>query len=231
MSTTVFDRLSGQASFQDMFRSGHRRLAKRGQVILAEGDTPRSLYFIMSGSVAVQLLNWHGDEALLALMHPGDFFGEMGLFPGMNARSATVRATGDCNLLEIPYATFVELSRKYPDLWLELAGQLAARLRSLNRRMAEMPKLQATDRIWLVIAELAERADAGKDPEGMLLRVRREDLGKLAACSREAAGLALQELAAQGRLKLRGQAIVVFPGAATPAPAPAPERERRIARA
>ncbi len=211
MSATDFERLSRDPAFQEMFCSGHRRNVPKGKVILNEGDPPRSLYFIMSGSVAVQLMNWHGQEALLALMHPGDFFGEMGLFPGMNSRSASVVAGTECNLLEIPYTAFIELSRKYPNLWLELAGQLAARLRSLNRRMAEMPKMQAKDRIWIVVAELAEKVVGPKDPDGIPLRVRREDLGQLAACSREAAGLALQELETEGRLKLRGQTIVVLP--------------------
>jgi len=224
MSATDFDRLSRDAAFQEMFRHGHRRHADKGQVILTEGDAPRSLYFIMSGSVAVQLLNWHGDEALLALMHAGDFFGEMGLFPGQGARSATVRATAESNLLEIPYPTFIELTRKHPNLWLELAGQLARRLRSVNRRMAEMPKLQAKDRIWLVVAELAEQVGGTKDPDGVPLRVRREDLGKLAACSREAAGLALQDLADEGRVTLRGQTIVVLPRALeTPVPQRGPQ--------
>lgn len=216
MSASDFERLSRDPAFQEMFRSGHRRRVPKSQVILNEGDPPRSLYFIMSGAVAVQLKNWHGYEALLALMHPGDFFGEMGLFPGMSSRSATVQATVECNLLEIPYITFIDLTRKYPTLWLELAGQLAARLRSLNRRMAELPKLQAKDRIWLVVSELAEKTRGPKDPEGVPLRVRREDLGKLAACSREAAGLALQELETEGRLKLRGQTIIVMPASTPP---------------
>lgn len=212
MPSSEFERLSRDAAFQEMFRGGHRRHVGKGQIVLREGDRPRSLYFLMSGSVSVQLLNWHGHEALLALMHPGDFFGEMGLFPGIDGRSATVQATTDSNLLEVPYSTFIELSRKHPSLWLELAGQIAARLRSVNRRMAEMPKLQARDRVWLIVAELADKVGAGTDPEGIPLRVRREDLGKLAACSREAAGLALQELAEDGRIKLRGQTIVVLPG-------------------
>lgn len=213
MPTADFDRLSRDPAFQEMFLSGHRRRVAKGQVILNEGDPPRSLYFIMSGAVAVQLLNWHGHEALLAFLHPGEFFGEMGLFPGIAGRSATITATTDSNLLEVPYPVFIELTRKHPGLWLELAGQIAARLRSVNRRMAEVPKLQARDRVWLVVAELADKVADGGDPDGIPLRIRREDLGKLAACSREAAGLALQELASEGRVLLRGQTIVVLPAA------------------
>ena len=213
MSATEFERLSRDPAFQEMFRSGHRRHVPKGQMVLMEGDQPNTLCFLMSGSLSVQLLNWHGQEALLAFIHPGEFFGEMGLFPGMNARSATVQAAADSNLLEVPYPVFLELTRKHASLWLELAGQLAGRLRTLNRRLAEMPKLQARDRVWLVVAELAEHTNDGKDPDGIPLRVRREDLGKLAGCSREAAGNALQELADEGRVMLRGQTIVVSPRA------------------
>lgn len=127
MPSSEFERLSRDAAFQEMFRGGHRRHVGKGQIVLREGDQPRSLYFLMSGSVSVQLLNWLGHEALLALM----------------------------------YSTFIELSRKHPSLWLELAGQIAARLRSVNRRMAEMPKLQARDRVWLIVAELADKVGAG----------------------------------------------------------------------
>lgn len=210
MSAADFERLSSDPGFQEMFRSGHRRRVPKGQIVLMEGEQPNTLYFLMSGSLSVQLLNWHGQEALLAFIHPGEFFGEMGLFPGMNARSATVQAAADSNLLEIAYPVFLELTRRLPSLWLELAGQLATRLRILNRRLAEMPKLQASDRVWLVVAELAEHSSNGKDPDGIPLRIRREDLGKLAGCSREAAGNALQELADEGRVKLRGQTILVI---------------------
>ena len=113
MPTADFDRLSRDPAFQEMFLSGHRRRVAKGQVILNEGDPPRSLYFIMSGAVAVQLLNWHGHEALLAFLHPGEFFGEMGLFPGIAGRSATITATTDSNLLEVPYPVFIELTRKH----------------------------------------------------------------------------------------------------------------------
>lgn len=206
-----FDRLSRDPGFQEMFRSGRRRNLPKGQVILTEGDSPTTLYFIMSGTVSVQIQGWHGADSLLALMHPGDFFGEMGLFPGTSLRCATVRAASPCNLLEVGYPVFLELTRKHASLWLELAGQLAQRVRTLNRRLAEMPRLQASERVWQVVAELSEHAGAATDPDGIPLRIRREDLGQLAGCSREAAGLALQEFAREGRVRLRGQTIVVRP--------------------
>src|SRR5690349_23967222 len=56
----------------------------------------------------------------LAYLYPGDFFGEMCLFPGVEARSAMIKTAAECAVLEIGYEPFVELTKKYPSLWLEL---------------------------------------------------------------------------------------------------------------
>lgn len=207
-------RLEDDPSFQEMFRRGRHRKVPRDHVVLAEGEAPKTLYFILSGSVAVRLPNWHGHEVLLAYMHPGDFFGEMGLFPGVTGRSASIQTLTECLLLEIAYEAFVELTKSHPRLWLELAGQLAARLRATNRRLAELPTVPATDRVWSVIREMADRSGvpSGKD---VVLKVTRADLGKLAGCSREVAGNVLQDLEAQGRLVLEGHRIRVRGGPKT----------------
>ncbi|HUS25699.1 MAG TPA: cyclic nucleotide-binding domain-containing protein [Candidatus Binatia bacterium] len=208
MTTTPYERFSREPAFRALFEAGHQRRWRKHQVVLGEGELPRSLYLLLSGSIAVRLSNWHGREVLLAYMHPGDFFGEMGLFPGVRGRSAEVRTRTECQVLELPYAHFLELAARHPQLWLELGGQIAARLRIANRRLAEMPLLPARERLWSVLVELAERAvqDAAAP---VRLKVTRTDLGRLAGCSREAAGLALHEFAAEGRVKLRGQQILM----------------------
>lgn len=209
--TTSFERFCKEPGFRAMFAASHQRRWSKNRVVLAEGEPPRSLYFLMAGSIAVRLSNWRGREVLLAYMHPGDFFGEMGLFPGMLGRSALVQTRSECRALEIAYPRFLELTAQHPALWLELAGQLGERLRAANRRLAEMPLLPVADRVWSVIVELAEHADSVHTSEGAALRVTRQDLGKLAGCSREAAGLALRQFADDGRLILRGQRVLVRP--------------------
>jgi CRP/FNR family cyclic AMP-dependent transcriptional regulator len=208
MSASAIEQISRDPGFQELFLTARRRQLPKNQRVIEEGDTPQTLYLLISGSVSVQLANWHGQEALLGYMHAGDFFGEMGLFVGTQARSARVETVTDCLLLEIAYARFLELSQRHASLWLELAGQLAARLRTANRRLAEMPVLDAPDRVWSILIELAERSGTPA-PEGAALRITRANLGKLAGCSREIAGLVLQTLAQQGRVVLRGQQIVV----------------------
>lgn len=211
MTTPTFEKVSRDPAFQEMFARARRRQLPREQMVLAEGEKPTCLFFIMSGTVAVRLANRQGRDVLLAYMHAGDFFGEMGLLPGVKGRSAMVKTVTECAVLDVAYPLFVDLATRHPTLWMELAGQLATRLRITNRRLADMPVLPATERVWSVVSELARRSDAAVGDGAIPIRITREDLGKLAGCSRELAGSVLRDLARMGRLVLQGHRILIPP--------------------
>ena len=67
------------------------RRFRRNEVIFHQGDAGDSLHIIASGSVKIVLPSAEGDEAIIATLHPPDFFGELALLDGQ-PRSAT--ATG-----------------------------------------------------------------------------------------------------------------------------------------
>jgi len=208
MTTPALEKVSRDPAFQEMFTAGRRRRFLKNQVVINEGEPAATLYYILSGSVSIRRADDHGEDVLLAYRFAGDFFGEMCLFPGMGTRSAMVQARDECLVLEIAYERFLELTRKHTQLWLELAGQLAERLRATNQRLATMPLLHAAERVWSVVAEVA--AHGQPQPGGDIpIRITRQEIGKLAGCSRELAGMVLQDLAKSGRVKLRGQTILV----------------------
>lgn len=204
-----YEWLSRDPGFRALVGIAQRRRCAAQQIVIAEGGQASKLYVLVSGLATVRAAGPQGIEMLLAYLYPGDFFGEMCLFPRQDARSAMIRAATECSLLEIPYEPFIELTRKHPSLWLELAGQLAERLRTTNHRFATMPVLHAAERVWQVVAEMARNVKGEETPEVRIVRVKRADLGRLAGCSREVAGIALQDLATMQRLSLRGHAIVV----------------------
>lgn len=83
--------------------SGIDRRAKeyrKGQVIFAQGDKCESVLYLQSGSVKITVTSPRGKEAVVALLHPGDFFGE-GCIAGQPLRVATAIATELCSVLEI----------------------------------------------------------------------------------------------------------------------------------
>lgn len=205
-----FETLRREPGFIALFGISRRRLVSRNRMIIEEGGVSGTLFLLESGLATVCASGPRGVELLLAHVYPGHFFGEMCLFPRVEARSARVRAVSDAAVLEIPYEAFIDLTRRHPSLWLELAGQLAERLRVVNHRLASMPMLHAADRVWQVLVEMARNSDSDEPgSRDRRVRVRREELGRLAGCSRELTGMILHDFATAGRLRLDGHAIIV----------------------
>lgn len=105
---------------------------KKGRVIFFEGDTGRVMYLVKNGKVEVFKRKNEGEEVLLAIFGPGDFFGEMALIEE-STRSATCRAQEDSELLLFTHRAFLDLIEERPKaaakLIFEIAKVLSSRLR------------------------------------------------------------------------------------------------------
>ena len=150
-----------------------------------------------------------GHEMVLAYLNKGDFFGEMGLFDE-NQRSALVLAREECEVAEIQYSKFRELVQRDPEILMHMTGQIAKRLRETSRKVIDLAYLDVAGRIAHTLLDLAKQPDAMTHPEGMQIRITRQEIAKLVGCSREMAGRVLKELQEQGLIFAHGKTIVVF---------------------
>ncbi len=187
-----------------------RRSYPPKSTIIHEGDTPDVLYYLIEGSVAVVMEDEEGKEIVLAYLNRGDFFGEMGLFEDQPRRTAWVRARTECVLGEMGYGRFRQLAREDPDLLFELAGQMAARLKNTSRKVGDLAFLDVTGRIARTLLDLCREPDAMTHPEGMQIRITRQELGRIVGCSREMAGRVLKDLEERGLIQVSGKTIVVL---------------------
>jgi len=188
----------------------HKRRYPAKSLIIYAGDAPDALYYINEGSVSVLMNDDEGREIVLAYLNQGDFFGEMGLFDNTSKRSAWVKAKTDCSLSEISYSKFRQLSANDPDLLYALAGQMASRLRKTSRKVGDLAFMDVTGRIARTLLDLAKEPDAITHPDGMQIRITRQELGKIVGCSREMAGRVLKELEEQNLVAVAGKTIVVY---------------------
>ena len=92
---------------QDVVSHLRRRRFRRGEVIFHEGDPADALHVVAAGAVKIVLSSDEGDEAIIATLHPGDFFGELSLLDG-SPRSATAAAVEATETLSLPRDTFLE---------------------------------------------------------------------------------------------------------------------------
>jgi len=192
-----------------VLQRGQRRHYAAKHMIIKAGETPRSIYFLLEGSVRVLTEDEDGQELILAYLGPGEFFGELGLFGEAVKRSAWVRARTDCELVVIDYDPFRQLCREQPDMLMHVAAQMAQRLRRTSERMGHLAFLDVTGRIARALFDLAHDSQAITHPDGMMIRMTREELGRLVNCSREMAGRVLANLEQQGLIAVDGKSIVV----------------------
>jgi len=188
----------------------HKRRYPAKSLIIYAGDAPDALYYINEGSVAVLMNDDDGHEIVLAYLNQGDFFGEMGLFDQTFGRSAWVKARTECTLAEISYGKFRQLTQAEPELMYAVAGQMAARLRKTSRKVGDLAFMDVTGRIARTLLDLAKEPDAITHPDGMQIRITRQELGKIVGCSREMAGRVLKELEERALVSVAGKTIVVF---------------------
>jgi CRP/FNR family cyclic AMP-dependent transcriptional regulator len=179
-------------------------------VMIHAGDLPDVLYYIVDGSVEVMIEDEDGNEMVLAYLNKGQFFGEMGLFYEQPTRSAWVRTRAESEIAEMTYPRFRQIASESPGLIFELATQLATRLDRTNRKLGDLAFVDVTGRVAHAIMDLCREPDAMTHPDGMQIKVSRQELSRLVGCSREMAGRVLKVLEDQGLVRASGKTIVVF---------------------
>ncbi|MGD8785441.1 MAG: cAMP-activated global transcriptional regulator CRP [Thioalkalispiraceae bacterium] len=210
MSVTAPQHQTGIASLDRFLEHCHRRHYPAKSVIIYAGDKPDVLYYIIEGSVSVLIEDEDGHEIVLAYLNKGDFFGEMGLFSEDPNRSAWVRTRTACEVAEISYNKFRQLYQEHPDIMFAMASQMASRLRNTSRKVSDLAFMDVTGRVARTLLDLCKQPDAMTHPDGMQIRITRQEIGRIVGCSREMVGRVLKAMEEQELIHVKGKTIVVF---------------------
>jgi CRP/FNR family cyclic AMP-dependent transcriptional regulator len=186
-----------------------KKYAARSTIIHA-GDESETLYYIIDGSVSVVIEDSDSNEIILAYLNPGDFFGEMGLFDANIRRSAWINTRTACEVAEIHYNQFMILARETPEILFQLSSQLASRLRKTSRKVSNLAFMDVTGRVARTLLDLAREPDAITHPDGMQIKITRQEIAKIVGCSREMAGRVMKSLEEEGLITAHGKTVVVF---------------------
>ncbi|MCK5819332.1 MAG: cAMP-activated global transcriptional regulator CRP [Psychromonas sp.] len=181
-------------------------------VLIHVGESANTLYFIVKGSVAVVIKDDEGKEMILSYLNQNDFIGELALFDKSEQpiRSASVKAKTDCEVAEISYKKFLQLITINPDILMLLSAQMASRLQITSQKVGSLAFLDVTGRIANTLLDLAKQPDAMTHPDGMQIKITRQEIGQIVGCSRETVGRILKMLEEQGLITAHGKTIVVY---------------------
>ena len=110
------------------------KVYRQGETIVFQGDEGSCMYVIQDGEVEV-VRSHDGTTVRLAVLGPGDIFGELSLF-GNDKRSATVRALGDVRIITVDKHIFLRRVQEDLTLAFRIFQTMAARLNQMNAELA-----------------------------------------------------------------------------------------------
>jgi len=137
-TSPLFDMLSNQ-ELEYVAELSRPRRYSAGQVVFEEGELGDSLYVIATGEVEVLRRDASGEQKVIAVLGPPEFFGEMSLID-KEYRSATVRARSDAELLHLTAENLTTFRKQHRDgftfVVINIARVLSSRLREANTKLA-----------------------------------------------------------------------------------------------
>ena len=185
----------------------HRRF-RRHEVIFHAGDPGDALFIVASGSVKLVLPSPEGNEAIIATLRAGDFFGELAVLDG-EPRPSTAVALEATELEELARAPFLVLIHTRPEVRLALMIALAGKLRRLTKHVEELHFLALPGRLAMRLVELArEAAQSGPSAE-LSWHYTQSDLASMIGGSRQTVSRLLGDLSAEGLLHVERDVIVI----------------------
>jgi CRP/FNR family cyclic AMP-dependent transcriptional regulator len=182
----------------------------RGDVLFREGDEGDRVYVVIEGKIKLGRTSSDGRENLLALLGPGQMFGELSLFdPG--PRSATATAVTDTTLLGLGHSALLPWLTGRPEVSRGLLLQLASRLRRSNDTLADLVFSDVPGRVAKALLELSERFGAPTN-EGIRVEhdLTQEELAQLVGASRETVNKALADFTSRGWIRLEQRSVVLL---------------------
>lgn len=181
-----------------------------GTVVVVGGEHSERIHLVTDGAVKLVIADAAGNESLVGLALDGDLIGDIALLDGCPEPYDAIAAT-DVSLLSIERTKFLDIVSASPRALLELAADMAARVRSLGAAATERGSRYVESRLagrLLDLANVIGRMHAGTIELEMPLSQR--DLARLSGTSRESACRLMRRFREEGVLEYEPGRLRIF---------------------
>jgi len=183
---------------------------KKHTTIVYVDDPGSALYILKSGLVKVTIEDQNGDEMILRMLYPTDFFGDMSLLDG-RPRSATVTTQEPSEVLTISREPFLSIIEKSPKILLKITAVLSERLRKANELIHSLAFFDVYGKVARVLLNLAaERGRATEQGTVIDMRLTQQELAELAGMTRETMARTLREFQQAGCIRVESGIISIL---------------------
>ena len=185
-------------SMMELNRMITDREANHDEPIYFANEPSKTIYFLKTGRVKITKYLSDGSEKIIAIINPGEVFGEMAyLDEGQRTDYAVaVESSRICAINKNDLESFIE---KNPELNLRLTKLLGLKLRSFSERIEDLIFKDANQRVVSFILRYAEKN--GKNVGDQIFIkpfLKHQNIGELTACSRQTVNYILTDLRTKG---------------------------------
>ncbi len=177
---------------------------KRGEMIFRKDDPGTHLYMVLEGGVKIALPGEFGQEALVAIMRPGEFFGELALFD-RSPRSASATALEDTRAALLAGDDFLAYLESHPASFRVVLETLARTIRRLSDRVEDLIFLDVPSRVAKYLLDLVR--SSGTD--GNELTLTQDELAAFIGASRVSVNRVLGDLERREIISIRRRRIAI----------------------
>lgn len=137
------------------------------EVIFREGDPALGLFVVLNGEVKISISSPTEAEIVLAVLGPGEMFGELAIFDD-TPRSAAAAGIGETEVLFLHRDDFMAVLDREPAAVRAVLRALAGMVRRTNEKLADVIMLDVHGRMAKAFLDLAGRYGVDT-PEGILI--------------------------------------------------------------
>ena len=175
-----------------------RRL-EAGQRLFGRGEPGDGIYCVLRGSIRITGITQDGSEALLALLDPPQWFGEIALLDNA-PRTHDAWVESDAVLLHVAQPALQGLLDEHPGYWKDFGRLLAQKMRAMFSAVEDSAVLPATARVASRLAAMAGGFGGWSGRSKRIVRVSQGQLGLMLSLSRQTVNQSLKELESAGAI-------------------------------
>jgi CRP/FNR family transcriptional regulator, cyclic AMP receptor protein len=182
---------------------------KRRQPIYLPGDPANTVYLLKAGRVKISRVTEDGKEFTLAILEPGEVFGELEVLEG-TPRDTVAEALEDISVCVIQRKDFEEVLQNNPDLTIRLTKLIGFRLKKIENRIEDLVFRDVPTRVAHLLLSLSkEFGKQNEDGVRLSVKMTHQELANLIGSTRETVSATLNDFKRQGLIQQDHQTITI----------------------
>jgi CRP-like cAMP-binding protein len=204
----LFERLTPEQISRVESRSKTRTF-ERNSLVYVPSDENDSLLLLGTGRVRIYHNTSDGKQALLAIIDPGELFGELSLVQA-GRREEFAEAMEQSTVVLIPRADVHRLMEELPNFSIGITKLIGLRLQHVERRLKSLLFRTNRERVVHLLLELAEKYGAHtNDGIAIGIKLSHQDLANVIGSTRETVTVVLGNLQEEGSLLIKRQQLIL----------------------